>query len=49
MSKESAVSENGDDWSREREWVIEADDEIVNVQLMRVLEDYEGTLQAYFR
>ena len=43
MSKESAVSENGDDWSREREWVIEADDEIVNVQLMRVLEDYDGT------
>ena len=43
MSDESAVSENGDDWSREREWVIEADDEIVNVQLMRVLEDYEGT------
>ena len=41
MSSESTASENGADWSREREWVIEADDEIVSVQLMRVIEDYK--------
>ena len=41
MSDGNAVGENGDDWSREREWVIEADDDIVNAQLMRVIEDYK--------
>ena len=42
MSDGSTVGENGDEWSREREWVIEADDEIATAQLMRVIEDYKG-------
>ena len=41
MSDGSTVEQTGDEWSREREWVIEADDEIATAQLMRVIEDYK--------